>query len=141
MNATIPPVVGTSSTTISSDAPEAALQQVARLLTSLGGRLTASVAAAGTVDTDVSTGAFMDVTATGSFTLDNPTEGGDSKRFEWRIWNNSVADITVTFGDQFNFAQGVSAPPAISAGSVGYVTARFRTLGGVTKWDVVAAWS
>ncbi len=98
-----------------------------------------SVAAAGTVTTDASTSSeIQDITAAGSFTLANPTNPTNGQKKNWRIFNNTGSPITVTLGNKFNFGDNVTSFSTVAAGEVAYLAARYRTLGAVTKWDVLA---
>jgi len=107
------------------------------LATGLPGGTTAATAGTA-VATDATAAARVDVTATASFTLSNPTGASNGQKLLWRIWNNSVGTITISLGANFNYGAGVPALPTLAAGKVLYVAAVYRTLGAVTKWDLVA---
>jgi hypothetical protein len=101
--------------------------------------LTASVTGGGTVTTDWSSGDIQDVTASGSFTLANGTNCVNGDKFEYRIYNSSGSNITISFGTNFRFSNSIKSTDIqpIATGKTVILGCQYNTLGGVTKIDVV----
>tara|TARA_B100000029_G_scaffold516741_1_gene633526 strand:- start:10562 stop:11680 length:1119 start_codon:yes stop_codon:yes gene_type:complete len=75
---------------------------------------------AGTQSTDASTGVVFSVTlnTTGTNTLENPTNLQEGQEYVWRLEQDSVTPVDVTFGDNFYFATGTAPTITQVAGAV-----------------------
>jgi hypothetical protein len=94
------------------------------------------VISGGLVATDVTQGNLFNVSATGNFTLSNPTGANDGDGVVWRIKQDATGSRLITLGTKFRLSTNLTAVTlSTAANKVDYLAATYHA--GDDKWDVV----
>lgn len=90
------------------------------------------------ITTDASSGDIFDITASGSLTLNNPTNVVNGKTLRWRIRQDSVGNRSISLGNKFNIPSSATNPLPFTTSPSGMDILAATYHSGRDKWDVVA---
>lgn len=90
------------------------------------------------ITTNASAGDIFDITASGSLTLNNPTNSVNGKTLRWRISQDNTGNRSITLGNKFKIPSSASDPLpwSTSGNAMDILAATYHA--GRDKWDVIA---
>ena len=90
------------------------------------------------ITTNASAGDIFDITASGSLTLNNPTNSVNGKTLRWRISQDNTGNRSITLGNKFKIPSSASDPLpwSTSGNAMDILAATYHA--GRDKWDIIA---